>query len=109
MNIEAWIALGTFAFVIGSAIVALAMRIAGLHADATNRDAWIKSEVQARKDADEDLEERIKQERDERVKKDSDVLGEVRENRKRMERWERRQIELGRKPPHDTPDDEEEP
>lgn len=108
MSIEAWIALATLSFAIGTSIVALAMKIAALQADGRNRDEWIKSEVQERKDGDTTLEAMINHEHDDRVKRDSDLLDEIKANEKRIQRWERRQIEMGYKPkpPHDSDEDE---
>lgn len=104
MNVESWIGLATVAIVIGTAIVHLAMRIATLQEKVSANCEDLDDEIKARQDGDKDLEEQIKHERAERSKKDSDVLGEVKENKKRFERWERRQIETGRRPPppHDS-------
>ncbi len=108
MSAEAWIGLATVLLTIGSAIVALAMAIASLRSDARNRHEWIKSEVQSRKDADRDLEEQLKQERGDRIKRDSDLFREISKIDHHVRRWERRQIELGRRPPSDTPDESDE-
>lgn len=107
MNVESWIGLATVAIVIGTAIVHLAMRIATLQANVTANCEDLDDEIKARQDGDKELAEQVKSERAERSKKDSDVLGEVKETRKRIERWERRQIEMGWQNPPESDSDEE--
>ena len=96
MNIESWIGVGTLAMVIGSAIVALAMKIATLRA---NLDA----EVEVRKR----LEDALLQERGDRIKRDSDLFDEQEKHDRRIQRIEQRRIEYRGRPPHETPEEDQ--
>lgn len=111
MNVDTWIALGGLATIVVGALITLAMRIAKLQADATNRDDWIRSEVESRKAGDQRLEDQIKQETVDRRKVDSDFIDELKETNakiagvdRHVQRYLRRKDEMERKP-HDSDDD----
>ena len=107
MDLQSWIALLTFGSVIGTALVALAMRLATLSANVTNQCERIDDEAETRKEQVGRLQKAIDEEEAERKKRDSDLLGDFKKAEERFRRWERRQIETGKRPPRDTPPDDE--
>lgn len=97
MNVESWLGLGSLALVIIGAIVTFAMMLARTQAE-------LKAERESRKDGDDDLADKIRQETADRKKRDSDVILELREHDRRLRRAEQRRAEMRR---HDTPQDED--